>query len=134
MRSGIFRVLVFGSILVFAPAVGADVCDSINSVANGWTEVANALDNSDEGELADLDVPRLERDVNALLDPTETLGELLVEEGNADEEELGNEILDYVDELRDVEGDDVVSYLVEVIDDIVDTLDDVVDYCDEMNQ
>lgn len=124
-----FAVLVGIMALCAAPAM-ADICNDINDVSNGWAAVANALDNSGEVELEDLDIEALEDDVNALLGPTENLGNFLVEEGNEHEEDLGNEILDYVDDLYDTEGDDFVSYLVEIIDDIIGTMDDVVDYCD----
>lgn len=118
-----------------APVVAhADVCNNINDLANDWTEVANLLEETAGEDVGDLDVPRLERDVNALLEPTEVLGNALVDLGNPDEEEMGNALLGYVDDLYDVDGDDMAAYLVDRIDDIVDVMDEIVDYCDEVNE
>lgn len=118
-----------------APATAAaDFCDDIDTIADGWAAVADALEETAGEDVANLDLPRLERDVNTLLDPTHKLGAALVEVGNPDEEELGNALLDMVDELHDVTGDDMAAYLVDRIDDLVDTLDEVVAYCDEVSE
>lgn len=123
------------TLILLAPAVaGADICDDIDTVADGWAAVADTLEETAGEDVGDLDVPRLEHDVNALLDPTHTLGAALVEQGNEDEQELGHAILDMVAELHDVTGDDLAAYLVDRIDDIVDTLDEVVAYCDDVNE
>jgi hypothetical protein len=114
-----------------APVVAADICNDINDLSNGWNAIANALEQNADEDVGDLDVAALERDVNALLGPTERLGEALVDLGNRDEEDLGNDLLDVVDDLVDVDGNDLAAYLVDVIDDLVTTLDDVVDYCDQ---
>ena len=73
---------------------------------------------------------RLEEDVNELLEPTRLLEEALVEAGDGDEQDLGEELLDLIDEVVEIDGDELAAYLVDVIDDTVDSMDDVVDYCD----
>lgn len=132
-----WHTAILSSLLLFAWApspASADLCDTINDLADDWADVADALEETAGEDVGDLDVPRLERDVNALLKPTEDLGDALIDLGNADEEELGEDLLDMTDELYDVDGDDLAAYLVDRIDDIVDTIDDVVDYCDVVNE
>ncbi|HEX9732833.1 MAG TPA: hypothetical protein VGG06_12710 [Thermoanaerobaculia bacterium] len=126
--------LVLVLVILLPATAGAELCDDIDAVADGWAAVADALEETAGEDVGDLDLPRLERDVNILLDPTEKLGNALVEFGNADEEALGNDLLDMVDEIHDIDGDDLAAYLVDRIDDLVDTLDDVVAYCDEVNE
>ena len=108
-----------------------NICDTIDDVANAWNDVANALEETADEEVGDLDVPRLEKDVNELLEPSVLLGEALIELGNDDEVEMGELLLDVLDELHDVDGDDFAAYLVDRIDDIVDVMDFIVDYCDD---
>lgn len=123
------------TLLLLAPVAAlADVCNDINDVANGWNAIANALEDSGDDGLEDLDLDLLRRDVDALLPGTEKLGEVLIDEGNADEQELGNDLLDSIDDLYDVETDDYASYLVDRIDGVVDVLDATVDYCDVVNE
>ena len=132
-----WHAAILSSLLVFAWApspASADLCDTINDLANDWNEVANLLEQDAGEDVGDLDVRRLERDVDTLLKPTEDLGDALIDLGNADEEELGEDLLDMTDELYDVDGDDMAAYLVDRIDDIVDTIDEVVDYCDVVNE
>lgn len=122
------------ALLILAPAAHADICDDINDIANGWNEIANALE-EDAGEgLEDLDLNRLRRDVDDLLPGTESFGEFLVAEGDARERQLGNNLLDSIEDLYDVDTDDYASYLVDRIDDIVDDLDDTVDFCDYVSE
>ena len=122
------------ALLILAPAAHADVCDDVNDIANGWNEIANALE-EDAGEgLEDLDLDRLRRDVDDLLPGTESFGEFLVAEGDARERQLGNNLLDSIEDLYDVDTDDYASYLVDRIDDIVDDLDDTVDFCDFVSE
>ena len=45
--------------------------------------------------------------------------------------ELGIELLETMVDRADVEEDDLVSYLVDIMDDIVETMDCIVEYCDE---
>ena len=129
--------IVYACLCLSTPATAAtfeaQICDDINAISNGWTAIANALEETAGDDIGDLDVARLEDDVNTLLDPTEQLGAALVEYGNADEELLGEDLLDITGEFYDIDGDDLAAYLVDVIDDLVDTLDDVVDYCDASN-
>ena len=108
-----------------------DICDDIDEIANAWNDVANALEETAGEDVGDLDVPRLEKDVNELLEPSVLLGEALVELGNDDEVEMGEVLLDVLDELYDVDADDYAAYLVDRIDDIVDVMDFIVDYCDD---
>ena len=126
-----FQQLLLLALLLLAPVTAhADACDDLNDVANGWNAIANALEvDADEG-IEDLNMGRLRRDVDELLPGTERFGEYLVDEGNADEQDLGNDLLDAIEDLYDVDTDDYASYLVDRIDDIVDILDDTVDYCD----
>ena len=126
-------VMTLLCLLVAAPAV-ADVCNRINTLANDWNDVGNALEEDAGEDVGDLDVKRLERDVDALLGPTEDLGDDLIDLGNSDEVEMGEILLDFTDDLVDVDGDDMAAYLVDRIDDIVDALDDVVDYCDSVTE
>ena len=125
-------VLILLCALLFATpsAVEAEVCNTINDLSNAWNSIANALEESSGDDIEDLDVDRLAGDVNTILPSTEELGDFLVEEGNDEENALGNDLLDMVEELYDVEGEDMAAYLVDRIDDIVDVLDDTVDYCD----
>lgn len=124
------------SILCLAPAVQADprVCDTINDLADGWAVIADALELDADEEVEDLDVARLEKDVNELLPATEDLGDILLDLGNRDEEEMGDELLDVVEDLYDVQEEDYAAYVVDRIDDIVDSMDEIVDYCDEVNE
>lgn len=132
MRTLPFLVL---ALLALTPAaVHADICDDINDIAEGWNAIANALEETAGEDLEDLDLDRLRRDVNDLLPGTQTLGEYLVDEGNAGEQDLGNDLLDAIDELFDVETDDYAAYLVDRIDDVVDSLDATVDYCDVVTE
>ncbi len=127
------RLTLLLALFVLAPAAHADFCDDINDIADGWSAIADALeDNADEG-LEDLDLDRLRRDVNTLLPGTESFGEYLVEEGNAREQQLGNDLLDSIEDVYDVDTDDYASYMVDRIDDIVDNLDDTVDFCDAVS-
>ncbi|MEM7357376.1 MAG: hypothetical protein AAF657_41565, partial [Acidobacteriota bacterium] len=95
-----------------------------------WNAIANALEDSADEDLESLDLEALRDDVDALLPGTESLGEFLVDEGSAREQDLGNDLLDTLDELYDVDTDDYASYMVDRIDDIVDSLDQTVDFCD----
>ncbi len=139
MRYSMFFALSFLLLILGAPtsaeALVCDdpmgICEDINDVSNGWNAIANALEENAEDDLEDLDVERLVADVNELLEATELLGEALVDIGNEDEEELGGDLLDVIDDLYDVEEDDMAAYLVDIIDDIVDALDAIVDYCEE---
>ncbi len=140
MRCSIFFALSFLLFLLLGAPSSAEalvcdapmgICDDINEVSNGWNAIANALEENAGDDLEDLDVESLVDDVNVLLEATELLGEALVEIGNEDEEELGGDLLDVIDDLYEVEGDDMAAYLVDIIDDIVDALDAIVDYCDE---
>ena len=111
-----------------------NICDDIDDIANAWNDVANALEETAGEDVGDLDVLRLEKDVNELLEPSVVLGEALVELGNDDEVEMGELLLDVLDELHDVDGDDLAAYMVDRIDDIVDVMDFIVDYCDDQQQ
>ncbi len=125
------RHTIFLALLVLVPVtVHADVCDDINDIANGWNVIANTLEDAGDEGLEDLDLDRLNADVNTLLPGTEEFGEYLVEEGNVTEQDLGNDLLDSIEDLYDVETDDYASYMVDRIDDIVDSLDQTVDFCD----
>lgn len=128
------RLTLLLALLVLAPAAHADICDDINDIANGWNAIANALEDSADEGLEDLDLERLNRDIQALLPGTESFGEYLVEEGNAVEQDLGNDLLDSIEDLYDVETDDYASYMVDRIDDIVDSLDQTTDFCDVVNE
>ena len=129
--AGLRLILAGLLLLLWTPApASADFCDTIDDLANSWAEVADALEQTAGEDIGDLDVPRLERDVDQLLDPTETLGDALIALGNAEEEEMGQILLDLTGELYDVTDDDLAAYLVDRIDDIVDGIDNVVDYCD----
>lgn len=125
------RQIFLVALLVLAPAAAhADVCDDINDIANGWNAIADALEQNADDGLDDLDLNRLRRDVDELLPGTESFGEYLVDEGNAAEQDLGDDLLDTIEDLYDVDTDDYASYMVDRIDDIVDVLDDTVDFCD----
>lgn len=128
MRS--LSILLLTWVLLAPSAAMADVCDDVNDVANGWNAIANALEDSADEDLESLDLEALRDDVDALLPGTESLGEFLVDEGSAREQDLGNDLLDTLDELYDVDTDDYASYMVDRIDDIVDSLDQTVDFCD----
>ena len=108
-----------------------NICDDIDDIANAWNDVANALEETADEEVGDLDVPRLEKDVNALLEPSSLLADALVELGNEDEVAMGDLLNEVLDELYEVDGDDFAAYLVDRIDDIVDVMDFIVDYCDD---
>ena len=108
-----------------------DICDDIDDIANDWNDVANALEETADEEVGDLDVPRLEKDVNALLEPSSLLADALIELGNEDEVAMGELLNEVLDELYEVDGDDFAAYLVDRIDDIVDVMDFIVDYCDD---
>lgn len=108
-----------------------DICDDIDDVANAWNDVANALEETADEEVGDLDVDRLEKDVNALLEPSSLLADALIELGNDDEVAMGELLNEVLDELYEVDGDDYAAYLVDRIDDIVDVMDFIVDYCDD---
>ncbi len=125
------RLAIITAVCTLLPtAAEAQICDDINTVSNGWNAVANALEETSGEDIGDLDVSRLENDVNTLLDPTQILGESLVDEGNEDEQVMGEDLLYVIEDLYDVSGEDLAAYLVDVIDDLVFTLDDIVDYCD----
>ena len=115
-----------------SPGAFADVCDDIDDLAESWAVIADALEETAGEDVGDLDVPRLERDVNRLLAPTEALAQALIDLGNIDEEEMGGTLLGLVDNLADVTGDDMAAYLVDRIDDLTIALDDVIDYCDQV--
>ncbi len=108
-----------------------NICDDIDDIANAWNDVANALEETAGEDVGDLDVPRLEKDVNALLEPSVILGEALIELGNEDEVAMGELLLDVLENLVDVDGDDLAAYMVDRIDDVVDVMDFIVDYCDD---
>ena len=123
------------ALLLLAPAtLHADICDDINDIANAWNAIADTLEVDAEEDLEDLDLDLLRTDVKDLLPGTESFAEYLIDEGNAKEQKLGDNLLDSIEDLYDVETDDYASYLVDRIDDIVDTIDDVVDYCDVVNE
>ena len=132
----VLRIVGLALLLCWMPASAAmaDICNDVNDLANSWNHIANLLEEDAGEDVGDLDVERLERDINNLLGPTEAFGQALIDEGNADEEDLGNDLLDTTDDLRDVDGYDETAYLVDRIDDIVNTLDEVVDYCDYVNE
>ena len=113
-----------------AASAGAGVCDDVDAVSERWLDVADALEEESGDKTAELDLARLERDVNVLLDPTERLGDGLVELGTPGEEALGNKLREMMAELREVETGDRALYLVDQIDDLVAALDDIVTYCD----
>jgi len=126
------RFLVLGLCLA-APMVQADVCNDLNAIANGWNDIANALER-DAGEgIENLDVDRIRSDVDDLLPLTESFGEYLAAEGSGSERILGANLLNSIDWLYDVDTDDFAAYLVDRIDDIVDDLDETVDYCDSLD-
>ena len=108
-----------------------DICDDISTVADGWSVIANALEETGGEDVGDLDVDRLVEDVSMVLEPTQLLGEALVALGNEKEENLGGDLLQAIEGLYDVDGDDIAAYLVDRMDDIVDALDNIVAYCDE---
>ena len=113
---------------------GANICDDIDDVSTGWDAVANALEETAGEDVGDLDVDRLEQDVNTLLEPTQVLADALADSADPDEVELGEDLLDMIDGIYDTDGEDLADYLVDRIDDLVDTLDDVVDFCDEVHE
>ncbi len=129
------RLVVLAAFCLFLPAAAeAQICDDINTISNGWNAVANALEETAGEDIGDLDVERLENDVNTLLDPTQFLGEALADEGNEDEQVMGEDLLYVIEDLYDVGGEDLAAHLVDVIDDLVGTLDDIVDYCDAVER
>ena len=134
MRTLNFALLLCLLGLVPAVSANADICDDIDDLSNAWASIADALEETADEDVGDLDVRRLERDVNALLPGTEALGEYRADEGSRDEQDIGNDLLDLIDDLYDVDGDDLAAYLVDRIDDLVDCLDFTVDYCDAVNE
>ncbi|MEM7582979.1 MAG: hypothetical protein AAF560_06340 [Acidobacteriota bacterium] len=114
-------------------AAQADVCDNIDDLATGWASIADALEQDADAEIADLDLDKLERDVDTLMPWTEGLGEDLADFGNRREEKMGEDLLDFIDALYDVDGDDYTAFLVDRIDDVVDMIDHIVDYCDSLD-
>jgi len=114
------------SISATAATVDAQVYNDMNTVSNGWNDIADALEETAGDDIGDLDIARLENNVNTLLGPTEKLGVALVEYGNVDEQAIGEGLPDVTGEVYDIDGDDLAAYLVDVID-------VVVDYCDASN-
>ena len=129
--SRVLRVCVLClAVSFFVVPAKADICDDINDLSNVWNEIANVLHEAEGEGVSGEDAQRLDELLDAVLDPTQTLGAALTELGNEDEEELGHQLLQYVHELRARQSGDMVAYLVDVIDDITDALDAVTDYCD----
>ncbi len=115
----------------FSTPAKADICDDINDLANAWNEIANFLNEHEDEGFSEADANEIDKLVNLALEPTQNLGEALTKLGDEEEVQLGHELLQYVHELHNRRHGDLVSYLVDVIDDITDTLDGVVDYCDQ---
>ena len=133
------RPLIFCLLLsLFGLGSGAQaqghICDDIDDLADDWADIADALEETAGEDVGDLDLDRLERDVNALVPDTESLGEYLIDEGTRKERRIGNDILDLLDGITDVDGYDLAAYMVDRIDDLVDCLDFTVDYCDAINE
>jgi hypothetical protein len=106
-----------------------DICDDIDAISTAWHEIANALDEAED--LDDLDLELLSEDMDELFETTVLIGTFLSESEDEEEMELGIELLETMVDRADVEEDDLVSYLVDIMDDIVETMDWIVEYCDE---
>ena len=106
-----------------------DICDDIDAISTAWHEIANALDEAED--LDDLDLELLSEDMDELFETTVLIGTFLSESEDEEEMELGIELLETMVYRADVEEDDLVSYLVDIMDDIVETMDWIVEYCDE---
>ena len=114
------------SIPATAATVDAQIYNDMNTVSNGWNDIADALEETAGDDIGGLDIARLEKNVNTLLGPTEELGVALVEYGKVDEQAIGEGLPDVTGEFYDIDGDDLAAYLVDVID-------VGVDYCDASN-
>ena len=127
------RGLLAFLVLTALPAGAAEICNDINTIADGWHEVANYIDeNQDEG-ISDEEGAALVELSEALGEGTGALAGALLQEGNAEEKAMGKKLERHITKLSRVDGDDEVNYLVEIIDDLVTTLDEVVAYCDSVN-
>lgn len=116
-----------------SPAVAQNLCDDIDTVANGWNELANFMaENGADGFSAE-EADSLDALMDMVDEPSRVLAMALIEVGNPQEQELGERLRNFLDELGVRERGDRVDYLVALIDDIVDTIDAIVDYCDEVN-
>ncbi len=121
-------LLAFALILAAPFAAGADICEDINDMADGWNEMANAIDEAaDEGFTR-----REEREADEAIEEafvaTQEFADLLEDEGNNREQRLGrqlNRALDQLDRADFIEG------IIDTMDGVVDALDDITDYCDE---
>ena len=122
--------LLLLSLFLALPVVSAadDVCDNISDGADGWAVLADAVDEiADHGGPTPEEARNLDEAIGELLNATIELGEVMVDQGNSDEERLGRSLLR---SCRRLERADTFDEIVGAMDDITEDLDSVVGYCD----
>jgi hypothetical protein len=115
------------------PVAAAELCEDIDTISDGWHEVAKFIDEKQDDGLSDEEETSLVELSEALGEGTGALAAALLEHGNDDEKKFGRKLDGYMDEIVRLSGDEEAAYLVDIIDEMVSTLDEVVAYCDKVN-
>ena len=125
----IFRVLFLMLFLGSTMAMGNEVCEAINDLANDWNEVANFIDEAgDDDDFTAVEIRAFERYIEELAEDTYWLADALIDLGDRHETNLGTTLRKTMARLADGGS---TNRMVNDLDSLVDTLDRVTDYCDE---
>jgi hypothetical protein len=104
-------------------SVYSQIYNDMNTVSNGWNDVADALEETAGDDIGNLDIARLESKRKTRLGPTQELSVALVEYSHVDEQAVGEGLPDVTGEFYDIDGDDLEGSLVDVIDVVDDDCD-----------
>jgi hypothetical protein len=127
-RSWVLTVVAVALVLVAPMAAVADVCDDVDGMADGWNEMANAINELEEGGFTQEDAEEIDGAIQEAYDVTVAFADLLEENGNAREVRLGRNLNRALEYLYQAEG---IDETVDAMDGVVDALDAIVDYCDQ---
>lgn len=122
-------ILFFIVALMTPMMAAANICEDINDMANAWNDVANMVDGSDPGDYTEAEAQEIGQAVEEMYESTYDFAEILMDQGNDDEADLGEDLSIALDDLYNSEG---IDEIVDSMDYVVDAIDNITDYCDSL--
>lgn len=127
MRKTLITCALLLALPMAAPA--AEICETVNDVANGWNEVSNLIKETGGEGFTDAESKQIGEAVGNLTETTGVLAGLL-QNGNEDQAALGGYLEGMLTGLAESSGDEGAEFVASVIDEVTSTLDKVTDDCD----
>lgn len=132
MRKTMIACALLFALPMTAPA--AEICDQIETAANGWAALSTLIDSSEADGLSEEEAAQIGASVAQLTEGSATLAGMLQGGGNADQVALGEELEKVLSEFASLDGDADVEYAVSVIDEVTAAMSAVTDDCNAAHE